>query len=147
MSEDEKKNLTKLPIIIIENATSAFSKLRNWVWKQRTTESIENDDEIIENKYASIALKSILKNNDKAKTNATNEKPPSFLRAVKAITDFSKINTKRREQKRGLMRRGPIPIAELPISERGSAVLTHATLNPNFQTKKNGRHLANCIKL
>ena len=137
MEEAEKVNsASNIPTLIIANATSAYSRLRSWLLK--SPEKEDDGADVIENKHASIPLKSILKKEGKRKS-TENHVEHSGTNSVEAVTDLGDYNTKRRERTKCTLRRGPSPVEELSISKRGPSVLTHATLNPNFQKKQNGK--------
>ena len=135
MEESEKvPSIASIPTLIIANATSAYSRLRSWLSKSQEKEDDEAD--VIENKHASIELKSILKK--ERKTKSVGNQHSRTHRVVEAVIDIRDYNTKRRERTKCTLRTGPSPVEELSASERDPSVLTHATLNPNFQKKQNG---------
>lgn len=128
---------TSIPTLVFENAVSAFSRLRDWATRRGTYETWACED-VIENKHTSFKLKGILKRGEQQ----TERHQHRFADAVQEIIDIKKYDGKRRERKRGRIRRGPMPYDELPPSERGPSTPTHATLNPNIQRKEAGKLLS-----
>ena len=133
---NDADKIQSIPNLIIENAASAFSRLRNFLSKNQ---SEENDGRgVIENKNAFIELKSILKKNGQTKSVEQQNQRRSVKDGAEQLINFKDCNTKRREKKAGAPRSGPRPIEELPVSERSPSPLTHATLNPNFHKSRTG---------
>lgn len=132
----EKYPRDTVPTLVIGNATSLFSRLKNWLWNSKTGD--DNDYVVIENRHPSIKLKSILKKDGIPNSNGKNKESYREKDKIHALIDLRDCNTKRRKRKQSLSRSGPRPVEELPVYERGAPALTHATLNSNFQIKQAG---------
>eukprot|EP00795_Rhopilema_esculentum_P002479 gene2479-18141_t len=121
--ENEKRSLFGgISRVIFQHATSAISTLRNWMSRE-TQENDDGDAIVIEN---NIALKSILKKKKKR----PKERSPKVQGTIGEMLQLMKLQTKQREREDGCIRQGPMPIEDIPVSERGPSKLTHATLNP-----------------
>ena len=126
--ENEKRSLFGgISREIFQHATSAISSIRNWMSRE-TQENDDGDATVIEN---NIALKSILKKKLK-------ERSPRVQNTIGEMLQVMKLQTKQRERENGCIRQGPMPIEDIPVSERGSSKLTHATLNPIEMTGNSG---------
>ena len=128
------------PSIIIESASSAASRVWSWVKQKFPGDEYDVDeDSVVENRHAGIQLKSILKK-DAKKKEKRDRKVSRMSSILDRMLEFMRLETKRREREAAPHRKGPIPMQDLPVSDRRQSKQTHATLNPGKLTSLDGKN-------
>lgn len=137
---NESHHMRRLPSLIIQSASGLFSRFRRWVGNSRNEDTFE-DESVIENQHTSIQLKGILKKEEKEAA-SSHSGQHEVRQVTKKAVEINNYETKRKERKHGRIRRGPLPIDELPTFERGPSKITHATLSHDIKKNQHGEQIA-----